>query len=98
MLLSPFTRVFAATAHRDRPFWDLCVTFKRAPGVFDLLPSEATLRDAAEAGREAFEEVAGVLPELLKTLPPWREIVAKRGRPATQARSTRRRSRGEQIA
>ncbi len=98
VLLSPFTRVFAATAHRDRPFWDLCVTFKRAPGVFDLLPSEATLRDAAEAGREAFEEAAGVLPELLKTLPPWREIVAKRGRPATHTRSTRRSRRGEDLA
>ena len=94
VLLSPFTRVLAGTAHRDRPFWDLCVTFKRAPGVFDLLPGEATLRDAALSGRDAFEEAAGVLPELLKTLPPWHEIVAKRGGPATSTRSTPR-SRGE---
>ena len=88
MLLSPFTRVLAGTAHRDRPFWDLCVTFKRAPGVFDLLPGEATLRDAALSGREAFEEAAGVLPELLKTLPPWHEIVAKRGGRASSTRPT----------
>ncbi len=87
-LLSPFKRVFAGTAHRDRPFWDLCVNFTRAPGVFDLLPGEATLREAVEAGREAFEETAGVLPELMKTLPPWYEIVAKRGSPATNTRRT----------
>ncbi len=91
VLLSPVKRVFAGTAHRDRPFWDLCVNFTRAPGVFDLLPGEATLREAAETGREAFEEAAGLLPELMKTLPPWHQIVAKRGDPATNTRPPRKR-------
>ncbi len=73
-LLSPLQHAFASTSERDRPFWDLRVSFRRAPGLFDLLPAEPTLRRAIETGRQEFEAKAGWLPSLLARVPPWREL------------------------
>jgi predicted acylesterase/phospholipase RssA len=75
-LVAPVLRAIAATAQRDRPFWDLRVRFRRVPPMLELFPSEARLRRATRQGDLEFEPTAQVLRTLLAPLPPWRELAA----------------------
>jgi predicted acylesterase/phospholipase RssA len=72
--LLPLLRVAAATADRDKAFWDLHVNFEKAPPFLALFPSDASLRRSAEQGEREFEATARVLPHLFATLPPWKEL------------------------
>ncbi len=82
-LLAPVQRVIAATAHRDRPFWDLRVPFPDAPGMLELFPESKLLDRAIRDGERAFEETAQLLRLLLAPLAPWPQL---RGR-ALEGRS-----------
>ena len=73
-LLAPVQRVIAATAHRDRPFWDVRVAFPDAPGMLELFPERALLDRAIRDGERAFEDTAQLLRLLLAPLAPWREL------------------------
>jgi hypothetical protein len=75
-LLSPLQHALASTAQRDRPFWDVRVSFRRAPRLLDLVPSEATLRRAIETGKQEFEATARWLPAFLARLPAWQVLAA----------------------
>jgi predicted acylesterase/phospholipase RssA len=72
--LFPLLRVAAATADRDKAFWDLHHNFRNAPPFLALFPSEERLRRAAEQGEREFEETARVLPPLLAPVPAWKEL------------------------
>jgi predicted acylesterase/phospholipase RssA len=72
--LFPLLRVAAATADRDKAFWDLHVNFKNAPPFLALFPSAERLRKAAAQGEREFEETARVLPPLLAPVPPWKDL------------------------
>jgi Patatin-like phospholipase len=73
-LLLPLLRVASATADRDRAFWDLHVNFRHAPNFLDVFPSDARLRTAATRGGQEFVETARLLPVLLASVPPWKEL------------------------
>jgi hypothetical protein len=72
--LIPLLRVAAATADRDKAFWDLHVNFERAPPFLSLFPNDASLRRSAAQGEREFEDTARVLPPLLAPVPPWKEL------------------------
>jgi predicted acylesterase/phospholipase RssA len=72
--LIPLLRVAAATADRDKAFWDLHVNFEQAPPFLALFPSDASLRRSAERGEREFEPTARVLTQLLAPVPPWKEL------------------------
>jgi hypothetical protein len=72
--LFPLLRVAAATADRDKAFWDLHVTFQKAPPFLSLFPSGERLRSAAAQGEREFEETARLLPPLLAPVPAWKEL------------------------
>jgi predicted acylesterase/phospholipase RssA len=73
-LMMPLLRAIAATADRDRAFWDLHVNFRRAPGVIDLFPTASRLAAAAANGAREFADTARVLPVLLAPVPPWKDL------------------------
>ena len=73
-LLAPVQRVIAATAHRDRPFWDLRVPFPDAPGMLELFPASGLLDRAIRDGERAFEETAQLLRLLMAPLAPWTQL------------------------
>jgi predicted acylesterase/phospholipase RssA len=75
--LAPIQRVIAATAQRDRPFWDVHVEFRRVPNMLELFPREATLRRAQSAGEDEFEETAHLLRALLAPLPRWKDVCTR---------------------
>jgi hypothetical protein len=75
--LRPILRVIAATAERDKPYWDVCVQFRSAPSLLEVFPREAILRRAAREGEREFEETARLLPGLLAPVPSWRELIAR---------------------
>jgi hypothetical protein len=79
LLLAPLTHAISTTLPRDKPFWDLGVSFRRGPALLELFPREATLRRAIRTGREEFEPRARILAELLAPLPPWPEIASRAG-------------------
>ncbi len=93
-LLSPLQHAFASTSQRDRAFWDLRVTFRRAPGLFDFLPGEPQLRRAIETGRQEFEAAAGWLQGFLARVPRWREFAPARAGKAGRGRAIRSKERG----
>jgi hypothetical protein len=72
--LLPLLRVAAATADRDKAFWDLHVNFRNAPPFLALFPGEERLRSAAAQGEREFDATARVLPALLAPVPPWRQL------------------------
>lgn len=72
--LLPLLRVAAATADRDKAFWDLHLAFEKAPPFLALFPSDASLKSAAERGEHEFAETARILPHLLAPVPPWKEL------------------------
>jgi predicted acylesterase/phospholipase RssA len=74
---APLQRVARATAHRDGPFWDLRVPFKRAPAILELFPRDATLRRAARTGEQEFQATSLLLRELLAPLAPWERVKAR---------------------
>jgi len=73
-LMLPLLHAIAATADRDRAFWDLHVNFRRAPSVIDLFPTSSRLAAAAANGAREFADTARVLPVLLARVPPWKEL------------------------
>jgi predicted acylesterase/phospholipase RssA len=73
-LMMPLLRAIAATADRDRAFWDLHVNFRRAPTVIDIFPTAARLAAAAANGAVEFAQTAQVLPVLLAPVPPWKDL------------------------
>jgi predicted acylesterase/phospholipase RssA len=73
-LLDPIQRVVAATAHRDKPFWDLRVAYRRVPGMLELFPAPRLLRAAITNGEREFEPTARLLRGLLAPLPPWETL------------------------
>jgi predicted acylesterase/phospholipase RssA len=73
-LMMPLLRAIAATADRDRAFWDLHVNFRRAPSVIDLFPTASRLAAAAANGAREFADTARVLPVLLAPVPPWKDL------------------------
>jgi hypothetical protein len=72
--LIPLLRVAAATADRDKAFWDSHVTFEKAPPFLALFPSDASLRRSAAQGELEFAATARLLPPLLAPVPPWKEL------------------------
>jgi hypothetical protein len=72
--LVPLLRTIAATAGRDRAFWDLHLDFRNAPPFLDLFPTEARLRRAARSGAREFASTAELLRTILAPLPPWEEL------------------------
>jgi hypothetical protein len=72
--LFPLLRVAAATADRDKAFWDLHHNFRNAPPFLALFPSEERLHRAAAQGEREFEETARILPPLLAPVPAWKEL------------------------
>jgi hypothetical protein len=72
--LVPLLRTIAATAGRDRAFWDLHLDFRNAPPFLDLFPTEARLRRAARSGTREFAPTAELLRTILAPLPPWEEL------------------------
>jgi predicted acylesterase/phospholipase RssA len=72
--LIPLLRVAAASADRDKAFWDLHVNFEHAPPFLSLFPSDPSLRSSAAQGEREFEAAARVLPPLLAPVPPWKEL------------------------
>ena len=72
--LIPLLRVAAATADRDKAFWDLHVNFAQAPPFLSLFPSDASLRSSAAKGEREFEPTARVLPHLFAPVSPWKEL------------------------
>ena len=76
-LLEPVKRVFSATAHRDRAFWDLRLGFRRAPSVLEIFPRDGTLRRAIQGGEREFEATARLLRVLLAPVPPWRSLTRR---------------------
>jgi predicted acylesterase/phospholipase RssA len=72
--LIPLLRVAAATADRDKAFWDLHVNFEKAPPFLSLFPSDASLRASTRQGEREFAPTARVLPALLAPVPPWKEL------------------------
>jgi predicted acylesterase/phospholipase RssA len=73
-IFTPALRALAGTAHRDKPFWDLHVAFRRPPPLLELFPTEARLRAATDHGEREFEPTARILRALLAKLRPWREL------------------------
>ncbi len=73
-IFTPALRALAGTAHRDKPFWDLHVAFRRPPPLLELFPTEARLRAATRHGEREFEPTARLLRALLAELRPWREL------------------------
>lgn len=73
-LLAPFLRAVTASSHHDRAFCDLHVTFRKAPPVLDLFPSEARLRRATEQGEVEFEREAAALKAFTAPLPRWEAL------------------------
>jgi len=72
--LFPLLRVAAATADRDKAFWDLHHNFRNAPPFLALFPNEERLRQASAQGEREFEETARLLPPLLAPVPPWKDL------------------------
>ena len=77
LLLAPLAHAVSTTVQRDKPFWDLGVSFRHGPALLELFPRERTLRRALQTGRQEFEATARTLGELLAPLPAWREIEAR---------------------
>ena len=73
-IFTPALRALSGTAHRDKPFWDLHVAFRRPPPLLELFPTEARLRAAAVHGEREFESTARLLRALLAPLGAWREL------------------------
>jgi predicted acylesterase/phospholipase RssA len=73
-IFTPALRALAGTAHRDKPFWDLHVAFRRPPPLLDLFPTESRLRSATTHGEREFEAIARLLRALLAPLKPWRDL------------------------
>jgi predicted acylesterase/phospholipase RssA len=73
-LMLPLLHAIAATADRDRAFWDLHVNFRRAPTVIDIFPSASRLEAAAANGAREFADTARVLPHLFASVPPWKDL------------------------
>jgi predicted acylesterase/phospholipase RssA len=74
LVFAPALRALAGTSHRDKPFWDLHVAFKRPPPLLELFPTERRLRVATLQGEREFEPTARVLRQLVAKLPPWRAL------------------------
>jgi hypothetical protein len=72
--LIPLLRVAAATADRDKAFWDLHVTFEKAPPFLALFPNDERLRKAAAQGEQECQAMARVLPPLFAPVPPWKHL------------------------
>jgi hypothetical protein len=72
--LRPVQRVVAATAERDRAYWDLRVRFRRAPSMLEVFPREPALRQAADNGALEFEQTARLLEVLLAPVPTWHTL------------------------
>lgn len=77
--LAPLLRTIAATAGRDRAFWDLHLNFRNAPPFLDIFPTEARLRRAARSGSREFAETAKLLRAILAPLPTWDELAPHAG-------------------
>ena len=74
LVFAPALRAIAGTSHRDKPFWDLHLAFRRPPPLLDLFPTERRLRAAALTGEREFEPTARVLRRYVAPLPPWRTL------------------------
>jgi hypothetical protein len=72
--LIPLLRVAAATADRDKAFWDLHLAFEKSPPFLALFPGDASLKSAAQRGEQEFAETARILPHLFAPVPPWKEL------------------------
>ncbi|MBM4337778.1 MAG: hypothetical protein FJ108_17965 [Deltaproteobacteria bacterium] len=73
-IFAPALRALSGTAHRDKPFWDLHVAFRRPPPLLEMFPTEVRLRAASRHGEREFEPTARILRALLAKLPAWREL------------------------
>ncbi|MCP4005386.1 MAG: hypothetical protein GY725_14435 [bacterium] len=73
-LLAPLLRTISSTSHRDKPFWDLHVAFRKAPPLLEVFPIERRLRLVSERGEREFEPTARLLRSLLAPLPGWKEL------------------------
>ena len=73
-LLAPLLRLIAASADRDKAFWDLEVNFRNAPPFLDLFPTAARLEKTAAIGAKQFGEIEPTLQALMEPLAPWRSI------------------------
>ncbi len=73
-VFAPALRALSGTAHRDKPFWDLHVAFRRPPPLLEMFPTEARLRAASRHGEREFEPTSRILRALLAPLPAWREL------------------------
>ena len=73
-IFTPALRALSGTAHRDKPFWDLHVAFRRPPPLLEMFPTESRLRAAATHGEREFEPTSRILRALLAKLPAWREL------------------------
>ena len=73
-IFTPALRALSGTAHRDKPFWDLHVAFRRPPPLLEMFPTESRLRAATTHGEREFEPTARILRALLAKLPPWGEL------------------------
>jgi hypothetical protein len=77
LLLAPLAHAISATLPREKPFWDVGVSFRRGPSLLELLPRDETVRRAIRTGREEFEPAARALAQLLAPLPAWSEILSR---------------------
>jgi predicted acylesterase/phospholipase RssA len=73
-IFTPALRALSGTSHRDKPFWDLHVAFRRPPPLLEMFPTESRLRAAARHGEREFEPTARVLRRLLAPLGRWAEL------------------------
>jgi predicted acylesterase/phospholipase RssA len=73
-IFTPALRALSGTSHRDKPFWDLHVAFRRPPPLLDMFPTESRLRAASRQGEREFEPTARVLRRYVAPLPPWRTL------------------------
>ena len=73
-IFAPALRALSGTAHRDKPFWDLHLAFRRPPPLLEMFPTESRLRAASKHGEREFEPTARILRALLVKLRPWREL------------------------
>ncbi len=73
-IFTPALRALSGTAHRDKPFWDLHVAFRRPPPLLEMFPTESRLRAATTHGEREFEPTVRILRALLAKLPAWSEL------------------------
>jgi predicted acylesterase/phospholipase RssA len=83
LVLAPFVRVMASTAHRDAAFWDLHVPFRGGPSILEIFPREGELRRVVARAEREFDEPARVLRELCAPVPRWRALRERMSRLAS---------------